>query len=214
MVLLNEHFIFPPVQFADENGLLAIGGGLEPERIRIAYVQGIFPWYNEADPICWWSPDPRCVLFPGQLKVSKSMQQVMRNGAFRFTMNRCFEEVARNCQTIPRRHEEGTWINEEIINAYTAMHTQGLALSAETWKDGLLVGGLYGVRIGRVFFGESMFSRESNASKFAFISLVQALKKEGIQLIDCQMRTNHLVSLGATMLPREQYIELLKLYCK
>ena len=202
--------VFPPVQMADEDGLLAIGGDLSVDRLLLAYKNGIFPWYNEDDPICWWSPDPRCVLFPDKLKISKSMQQVLRQNKFRFTINKNFREVITACKTTNRKDGFGTWINEDIIDAYTNLNKIGIALSAETWMNGNLVGGLYGVKLGNVFFGESMFSTESNASKFAFIKLVQHLQLSGLQIIDCQMKTEHLLSLGAEMIDRKLFLEMIK----
>ncbi len=210
MHLLKNEIVFPSVDLADEHGLLAIGGDLTPARLLEAYKNGIFPWYNEDEPICWWSPDPRCVLFPGDLHISKSMRRVFQIGEFDFSINCAFEEVVRNCKTVNRKGEYGTWIHEEMVEAYTQLHKMGYATSAEARKEGSLVGGLYGVRIGNVFFGESMFSTVSNASKFAFINFVQHLGRDAVQLIDCQMQTNHLLSLGATMIPRTVFTTLLK----
>lgn len=209
MILLNEELIFPPVEMANKDGILAIGGNLNPERLLLAYRSGIFPWYNEDEPIVWWSPDPRFVLFPEKLKVSKSMQTVLNNGKFRFTINRAFTTVIQNCKTAPRKDQEGTWISTGIQNAYTQLHQLGHAHSAEAWLNGELVGGLYGVRIGNIFFGESMFSKVSNASKFAFIKYIQQLRKENVMLIDCQVYTPHLESMGAGMIDRKKFIELI-----
>ena len=205
MYILNNDIYFPEVDTADEEGLVAIGGDLSVERLLMAYKNGIFPWYNEEDPILWWSPNPRCVLFPEKLKVSKSMKQVLQNGRFRFTANHAFEKVIYACKTFPRKDGLGTWINEEIVEAYIKMHALGYAISAETWQDGNLVGGLYGIKLGDVFFGESMFSAVPNASKFAFIQLIHKLKLQGLKLIDCQMRTDHLISLGAEMIDRQSF---------
>jgi leucyl/phenylalanyl-tRNA---protein transferase len=209
MFLLTKELFFPPVDVADEDGLLAIGGDLSTERLLLAYRSGIFPWYNEDEPICWWSPDPRFVLYPQELKLSNSMKSVLRNGKFRFTINRAFTQVIQNCKTISRKSQDGTWISPAMQKAYTILHEQGFAQSAETWMDGKLVGGLYGIRLGKIFFGESMFSLESNASKFAFINYVQQLQKENILLIDCQLHTPHLESLGAKMIPRELFTRIL-----
>lgn len=209
MFPLNDKIEFPPVHLADEEGLLAFGGDLSAERLLLAYRSGIFPWYNEEEPIIWWCPDPRFVLFPQQLKVSKSMGSVLRNGKFRFTINRAFKQVIQNCKTIIREEQDGTWINPAIEKAYTTLHEIGYAHSAEAWMNGELVGGLYGIRMGNIFFGESMFSKASNASKFAFIKYVQQLQKEGVVLIDCQVYTEHLESLGAGMIERKDFIELL-----
>ncbi len=209
MFLLNNDLVFPPLNMADEDGLLAIGGDLSTERLLLAYQSGIFPWYNEDEPICWWSPDPRFVLFPDELKVSSSMRTVLNNGKFRFTSNRAFTEVIQNCKTAPRKGQDGTWISPAMQKAYTILHEMGYAHSAETWMDGELVGGLYGVRLGRMFFGESMFSHKPNASKFAFINYVRQLQKENVQLIDCQLHTAHLESLGARMISRDDLVAML-----
>jgi leucyl/phenylalanyl-tRNA---protein transferase len=210
MVYLTDDIVFPPVEMADDNGLLAMGGDLSTERLLMAYKNGIFPWYNEDEPICWWSPNPRFILLPAELKVSKSMQTVLNNGSFRFTINKAFDKVIASCKTIKRKHEEGTWIQQDIIDAYTQLHKSGFAVSAEAWKNGELVGGLYGVLLGNVFFGESMFSTASNASKFAFINFVRHLQKQNVQLIDCQIYTAHLESLGAKMIDRKLFCELLE----
>jgi leucyl/phenylalanyl-tRNA---protein transferase len=212
MVLLNEDLIFPPVDSASDDGILAIGGNLSTERLLLAYRSGIFPWFNEGEPILWWSPNPRFVLFPAELKVSKSMQTILNNGKFRFTINRAFSLVIQNCKTAYRKNQEGTWISPAIQDAYTQLYRLGHAYSAEAWLNGELAGGLYGIRTGRVFFGESMFSKISNASKFAFIKYVQQLQKENVGLIDCQVYTPHLESLGAKMIDRKNFISLLSEY--
>jgi leucyl/phenylalanyl-tRNA---protein transferase len=209
MFLLTKELFFPPVDMADEDGLLAIGGDLSTERLLLAYRSGIFPWYNEDEPICWWSPNPRFVLYPSELKVSSSMKTVLQNGKYRFTTNRAFEQVIKNCKTVSRHNQDGTWISLAMQKAYTTLHELGYAHSAETWHDGELIGGLYGIRLGTLFFGESMFSLKPNASKFAFINYIKQLQKENVQLIDCQLHTNHLDSLGARMIPRELFIEIL-----
>lgn len=208
--LLDEDLWFPPQDEANDEGLLAVGGDLRPERLLLAYHSGIFPWYSEEDPLLWWCPDPRFVLFPGQLRVSHSMRPLFNRNAFDFRRDTAFESVMRACATVFRSGENGTWIQEEMIQAYCILHELGYAHSAEAWNDGKLVGGLYGVRLGNVFFGESMFSKESNASKYAFISLVQALQSEGVTLIDCQMHTGHLERLGARYISRKQFLDLLK----
>jgi leucyl/phenylalanyl-tRNA--protein transferase len=210
MFLLTEEIIFPPVEMADEEGIIAIGGDLSTERLLLAYKSGIFPWYNEGEPIFWWSPNPRFVLLPQDLKVSKSMQTVLNNGRYRFTINKAFDKVITHCKSITRKEQDGTWIQPEVIAAYTKLHQLGFAVSAETWKDGELVGGLYGVLLGNVFFGESMFSAASNASKFAFINFVKYLQKQNVQLIDCQVYTSHLESMGAKMIDRKLFCEILK----
>ncbi|HTC00405.1 MAG TPA: leucyl/phenylalanyl-tRNA--protein transferase [Ferruginibacter sp.] len=213
MFLIGKELIFPLVDQADEEGLLAIGGDLSAERLLLAYRNGIFPWYNEDEPICWWSPDPRFVLYPDKLKITKSMQTVLNNGTFRFTINRAFEEVIKNCKSVTRKNQDGTWISPDVQEAYINLHKLGYAHSAEAWVNGELVGGLYGIRLGKIFFGESMFSKASNASKFAFINYVKQLQKEDVQLIDCQIYTDHLKSLGATMIERKNFIDLLDKYC-
>ena len=210
MVLLNDNLIFPSVDMTTDEGIIAVGGDLGIERLLLAYRSGIFPWYNEDEPIVWWSPDPRFVLFPDKLKVTKSMQSVLNNGTFRFTINRAFNTVLQNCKSITRKDQEGTWITPEVQTAYTQLHELGYAHSAEAWMNGELVGGLYGIKLGNVFFGESMFSKVSNASKFAFINYVRQLQKENIALIDCQVYTAHLESLGAKMIKREVFMDLLK----
>ncbi len=209
MYILTNEIIFPSVDLADEDGLVAIGGDLSVERLLLAYKNGIFPWYNEDEPIQWWSLDPRCVLFPKKLKISKSMKQVLQNGRFRFTSNKAFEQVIVTCKTVTRKDDLGTWINNDIVDAYTKMHQLGYAISGEAWHEGKLVGGLYGIKIGKVFFGESMFSTQSNASKFAFINLIQKLQLQGLELIDCQMKTDHMIGLGAEMITRSSFGNLL-----
>jgi len=205
---LEKELYFPPVHLAEPDGLLAVGGDLTRERILLAYRSGIFPWYEGAH-ILWWCPNPRCVLFPDELKVSKSMQQLLKRQTFTFTVNKAFTAVIEHCKSIKRPGQTGTWITPAVQEAYTALHKAGDAHSAEVWMDGELVGGLYGIRIGKVFFGESMFSKMSNASKFAFISYVQLLKADGVQLIDCQVHTEHLETLGARMIDRNDFITLL-----
>lgn len=209
MFLLNKDLVFPSVEMANEEGLLAIGGDLGTERLLLAYKKGIFPWYNEGEPICWWSPHPRFVLYPAELKVSNSMKTILNNGKYRFTINRTFAEVIQNCKTITRKGQAGTWISPAVQKAYTLLHEKGFAHSAETWAGGKLAGGLYGIRLGNIFFGESMFSLEKNASKFAFINYVQQLQKENVQLIDCQVYTKHLESLGARMISRNLFSKIL-----
>jgi len=209
MHLLSGRLEFPPVEEADADGLLAIGGDLSVERLLLAYRNGIFPWYNEEDPICWWCPDPRFVLFPPELKVSKSMQTVLNNPGYKFRVNTAFEEVIEQCKTVPRTGQDGTWISPDIQKAYTELHRLGHAVSAETWRAGQLVGGLYGIRIGNIFFGESMFSKMSNASKYAFIHYTRQLEKEGVVLIDCQIYTQHLETLGARMISRKEFTRMI-----
>lgn len=205
---LDNKLIFPPVHLSEPDGLLAIGGDLSPERLLLAYKSGIFPWY-EGEYILWWSPDPRCVLFPAELKVSHSMKQLMKKGTMEFTINKAFREVIRSCKEINRKSQASTWITDEVENAYMEMHALGYAHSAEAWVNGELAGGLYGLRMGKVFFGESMFSNVTNASKFAFIKYTQQLQAEGVQLIDCQVHTAHLESMGARMIPRTEFLKVL-----
>lgn len=212
LYLLDEELWFPPVEEALPDGLLAIGGNLSTERLLLAYRNGIFPWYDDETPL-WWCPDPRFVLFPDNLKVSKSMLQLLKRDAFEFTVNKAFPEVIARCGNATRKDQDGTWITTDVMTAYTRLHELGIAHSAEVWQAGNLVGGLYGVRLGKVFYGESMFSDISNASKYAFIRYVELLKKENVGLIDCQVYTDHLESLGAEMIPRKRFIDLLDTLC-
>ena len=206
--VLDDKLWFPPAEDALPDGLLAIGGDLSTERLLLAYSKGIFPWYEDDIPL-WWSPDPRFVLFPEELLISKSMKALLKKGAFQFTCNTNFAEVIHNCKNTNRPGQDGTWITDEVEKAYIKLHQLGYAHSAEAWKDGKLVGGLYGIQLGKVFFGESMFSKESNASKFAFIKLVEKLQKQGIELIDCQVYTEHLESLGARMISLIEFQDFL-----
>jgi leucyl/phenylalanyl-tRNA--protein transferase len=208
LFVLDKELIFPPVHLAEPDGLLAVGGDLSVDRLLLAYQSGIFPWY-EGQHILWWCPDPRFVITPDTLKISKSMKQLLNKKAFRFTLNAAFSTVIDHCKSIARRGQSGTWITDSMKAAYIRLHQLGYAHSAEVWLDDQLVGGLYGVRLGNVFFGESMFSKVSNASKYAFISFVQHLKQDDVQLIDCQVYTEHLESLGAHMIPREDFIQRL-----
>lgn len=202
---LDERLIFPPVDHSEPDGILAVGGDLRPERLLLAYSSGIFPWYSGRQ-IQWWSPDPRFVLYPPNLKISKSMKVLFNKRAFRVTVNKSFREVISNCKEIKRDGQGGTWITPEMKQAYIKLHELGYAHSVEAWQGEELVGGLYGIRMNNVFFGESMFSKVSNASKFAFISFVLHLEKEGVELIDCQVYTEHLESLGAQMISRDRFI--------
>lgn len=208
LAILDDKLWFPHSDEATEDGLLAIGGDLSTERLLLAYRSGIFPWYNDDLPL-WWHPNPRFVLFPNELKISKSMKQVIAKNTFEFRVNTSFKDVIINCKNIFRKEQDGTWINEDVCEAYHKLHLKGFAHSAETWINGKLVGGLYGIKLGKMFFGESMFSNESNASKFAFIKYVEQLKQEGIVLIDCQVYTEHLESLGAKMIDRAEFLEIL-----
>lgn len=191
----------------EPNGLLAVGGDLAPARILAAYREGIFPWYNPGDPILWWSPNPRTVIFPAQLHVSRSLKKLLRQGRYQVTLDQGFSAVIHACAE--RTDSSGTWISTEIIEAYSQLHLKGVAHSVEVWRDNELVGGLYGLALGKVFFGESMFSRADNASKVGFVHLVQQLKKWGFPLIDCQVANDHLFTLGATEVSRESFQRML-----
>jgi len=212
MHILSSTIWFPPIEDALEDGLLAIGGDLSPERLILAYRKGIFPWYEGETPL-WWSPDPRFVLFPEHLVISKSMHQVIKKKLFEYKTNTAFAEVIKQCKNQPRMGQDGTWITDAVEFAYNELHRNGIAHSAEAWQNNQLVGGLYGIKVGKLFFGESMFSKVSNASKFAFIELVNQLKLEGIVLIDCQVYTTHLESLGANMISRTDFKKYLAKYC-
>lgn len=204
---LNDELWFPPIEHSEPDGLLALGGDLSPERLELAYRSGIFPWYNDGEPILWWSPNPRMLLYPSELKVSKSMKQVLRSGKFTVTTDTAFEQVINACSTTHTKGHGETWIVPDMIAAYTQMHHLGHAHSVEVWRDNNLVGGLYGLGMGKVFCGESMFSLESNASKVGFITLVQWLQAQGFKFIDCQVHTPHLESLGAREVPRAHFLD-------
>jgi leucyl/phenylalanyl-tRNA--protein transferase len=207
MHFLNKDIEFPPVALASKEGILAIGGDLSPERLLLAYKSGIFPWFDDEDPIVWWSPDPRFVLFPKRLKVSKSMKQILRNSDFEITINKDFEAVIDHCSMIHREGQKGTWITQNMKVAYLKLHELGYAKSVEVWLNQGLVGGLYGIDVNNgVFCGESMFSLVSNASKVGFITFIQ---NSNYKLIDCQVYTNHLESLGAEDIPRDEFLNYL-----
>lgn len=210
-VLSEDSRDFPPVDQAMEepDGLVAIGGDLSPERLLAAYQAGIFPWFEEGQPILWWSPNPRCVLYPDQLHVSRSLQKKLRKGSFEITIDHCFEQLINYCSG-SRKNSHGTWITSDIKIAYSHLHQLGIAHSVETWFDGELVGGLYGLAMGSVFFGESMFSRKPDASKIALYYLIEKLKALSFTLIDCQVYNPHLESLGATCIPRPEFIRHLR----
>ncbi len=207
--LLSDRIAFPPPELSQEDGLLAIGGDLSEKRLLRAYSMGIFPWYSEGSPILWWSPDPRLVLLPDEMKVSRSLQQVLKKGVFTVTTDRVFDEVIRNCAKIHQKKQGGTWITDDMMRAYLRLHDSGFAHSVESWYGGELVGGLYGVALGAAFFGESMFTKMSNASKVAFVTLVRQLAKWGFTLIDCQIATGHLMTFGAREIPRSEFLWLL-----
>ena len=211
MVRLDPDDIsFPdPELYDSEDGLMAFGGDLKPERLWFAYQIGLFPWYNEGEEILWWCPDPRFVLFPNEIKISKSMRKILRDEVFEFTENERFEEVMRNCKTLERKDQDGTWINEQLIESFVKLHQYGKAKSFEVWQNGELVGGFYGVQVGNVFCGESMFSKVSNASKAGFIYFTTKYQNQW-ELIDCQIHSEHLESLGAKMIPKIEYLNILK----
>ena len=210
MVLLGKELVFPPVEMASSEGILAFGGDLRPERLILAYQSGIFPWYNEGEPIIWYSPDLRMVLFPDELKISKSMRRVMAKNEFTISWNKAFEQVIDQCQKSPRKDQQGTWITDDMKEAYIKLHKLGFAKSVEVWHKEQLVGGLYGIDLGHIFCGESMFSKESNTSKLAFIHLVEELQKKDYKLIDCQVYNEHLESLGAREIPRDEFMGFLR----
>ena len=213
MILLdNRELRFPDLKYTDEDGALAYGGDLSEERLMLAYKSGIFPWFSGNVPV-WYAPDPRFVLFPEELNISKSMKVLLKRQTFEITINRDFPSVIRACKTTKREGQYGTWITREMERAYIRLHKSGWAHSVEAWSDGQLVGGLYGIRIGGVFFGESMFSHLSNASKYAFITFVQQLKTEGVSLVDCQVHTEHLESLGARHIPRDEFMSMINALC-
>lgn len=203
---LSERLSFPPPHLAIKEGLLAVGGDLSIDRLLLAYRSGIFPWYSEGEPILWWSPDPRLVLYPSELRVSRSLRRLIKRNVFHITFDQDFEAVITGCAEAKRSYGEGTWITDEMKSAYIALHNAGWAHSVEAWQDDRIVGGLYGVAIGRVFFGESMFSCVSNASKVAFVTLVEQLKRLNFTLIDCQVKTDHLMRFGAREIPRKAFI--------
>ena len=209
--LLTNNLAFPPPQLAREDGLLAVGGDLSESRLVLAYQMGIFPWFSSGDPILWWSPDPRLVLLPHELKISKSLQKVINKDMFRVTMDTAFEQVIGACAQVREKTGEGTWIVSEMIDAYCRLHRAGFAHSVESWCGGELAGGLYGVSLGRCFFGESMFTRISNASKVAFVRLVDHLRARSFRMIDCQVATDHLMRFGAKKMSRETFLDLLAL---
>ncbi|OYQ31962.1 leucyl/phenylalanyl-tRNA--protein transferase [Flavobacterium cyanobacteriorum] len=209
MYFLTRELYFPSVERSSPEGLVAVGGDLSAERLMLAYRSGIFPWFEDDEPILWWSPPRRMVLFHGELKVSKSMRNILNRGIFRVTSNTAFNDVITSCRHIEREGQDGTWITGEMVEAYCRLHELGLARSYEVWQDQELVGGLYGVDLGHVFCGESMFSKVPNASKAAFIALARQLEREGYALLDCQVHNSHLESLGAREISRETFIKIL-----
>lgn len=209
MYYLSPDLFFPPVSQSDHDGILAIGGDLSPERLQLAYCSGIFPWFNQGEPIIWWSPNPRMVLFLDDLIVSKSMRNILNRNIFEVTFNQNFRHVISNCQQVKRDGQSGTWITNDMIEAYCKLHEQGIAKSIEVWQNDQLVGGLYGIDLGHFFCGESMFSLVSNASKVAFIALVNQLKKGNYRLLDCQVYNEHLESLGCREIDRNAFMAIL-----
>jgi leucyl/phenylalanyl-tRNA---protein transferase len=207
---LSDEIVFPPPELAEEDGLLAVGGDLSVERLLLAYSMGIFPWYSDDSPILWWSPDPRIVLIPGDLRVSRSLRQTIKKETYRTTFDNAFERVIRNCAEAPRKDGAGTWITEDMIEAYCRLHEEGFAHSVESWACDELAGGLYGVALGGVFYGESMFAKKSDASKVAFVKVVQQLTEWKFRIVDCQVTTRHLMSLGAKEVPRSEFLKIVK----
>ncbi len=205
---------FPPAEqaFKEPNGLLAAGGQLTPDWLLQAYTHGIFPWFSENEPILWWSPNPRAVLFPDDLKISRSLRKTINQNRFTVTFNQAFMQVMNACAA-PRKNIPDTWITPEMLNAYNQLHKLGIAHSVEVWQNKELVGGVYGIALGQVFFGESMFHSIRDASKVAFVKLIERLKQQNFKLIDCQVHSDHLQSLGATEIPRSEFLKLLNLHC-
>ena len=208
--ILSAGLEFPPVEAACADGLLAIGGDVSTDRLLLAYRSGIFPWYAEYSPILWWAPDPRTLLLPDEIRISDSMHRVMRSGRFEITFDCDFAAVIEACSKVPRPGQDGTWITRRMLDAYVLLHEEGYAHSVEAWREGQLAGGLYGVSIGKAFFGESMFANESNASKAALIGLVEKLRENDFCFIDCQVHTPHLESLGARPIQRSRFMEMLQ----
>ena len=207
---LGKRLWFPDVNLADDEGLVAVGGDLSVERLLLAYRSGIFPWFIHDDLAYWFSPNPRMVLLPGDIKISASMKRILNQNRFQITFNKAFEAVINGCSNTPRKHQEGTWISEDFIDAYVKLHHKGYAHSVEVWQQDELVGGLYGVILGKAFFGESMFSAISNASKAAFIALADKIFSEGFHFLDCQIHNPHLESLGAKEVPRNVFLAMLQ----
>ncbi len=208
--LNDDDCFFPPAERANDDGLLAFGGDLSPQRLIVAYANGIFPWYSENEPLLWWSLDPRLIIRPGEMRVSKSLKRTLRKDKFEVKVDTNFREVMLHCAETPRKDQDGTWIMDEMVDAYCELHQLGIAHSFESYQDGELVGGLYGIDIGQVFFGESMFHTVTDASKVAFFHLHQFLQEHGFKLIDCQQETSHLMSLGSYAIPRSEFLDELK----
>ena len=207
---LTDKLTFPPAELAEKNGLLAIGGDLSPERLLLAYRNGIFPWYSEGDPILWWSPSPRLVIFPNEFKIPKRLSRLMRQKSFTVTMDLAFRQIITACARTDNRQEKGTWITYDMLEAYCTLHDMGYAHSVECWHEEELAGGLYGISLGKIFFGESMFSIRPNSSKIALVHLVHKLQEWNFDLIDCQMKTEHLMQFGAREIQGNNFRNLLK----
>lgn len=210
--LIPEVSFFPPTEEAEGDGLLAVGGDLTKERLLAAYSKGVFPWYETGQPILWWSPDPRLVLIPEELKISRSLRKALRKQQFEIRFDSAFQQVIKACADVRTQQGEGTWIIPEMQQAYTELHQDGFAHSVESWLDGELAGGLYGISLGQCFFGESMFSTRNDSSKVALVALVEFSKQVGIKMIDCQMTTSHLLSLGAREIKRKVFLQNLKIH--
>ncbi len=206
---LSSELVFPSAHLAMEEGLLAVGGDLSVSRLLLAYANGIFPWYSTGEPILWWSPDPRLVLYPDDLHISRRLNRTLRQNRFKVTCDKAFEEVIRNCASVPRNDQGGTWITGEMIDAYIALHRAGFAHSVETWQNDRLVGGIYGVSLGRCFFGESMFHQVSDASRVALVMLVRHVSRWRFDLIDCQVTTDHMLRMGAREISRDRFLDQL-----
>ncbi len=211
-ILEDNNFSFPDPRYlkGEWGGVVGVGGNLAPDKLLEAYSLGVFPWYSENEPILWWCPDPRAVLFPKNFRVSKSFRRVLKNKEYQVTFDRAFDDVIRWCSKIPRKGQSGTWLNEELINSFKELYRMGFAHSVEVWMDGRLAGGLYGLAIGGAFFGESMFSLRDNASKIALKAISDVLNKSGYDFIDCQVKTSHLLSLGAVEIPKIEFLDRLK----
>ena len=206
---LTNKLIFPSVELAEDNGLLAVGGDLSPERLLLAYRSGIFPWYSEGDPLLWWSPSPRLIIFPAEFKVPRRLARLVLQKKYSVTMDRAFRQVITACAGTDKRQEKGTWITDDMLEAYCLLHDMGYAHSVECWLDDELAGGLYGISLGGIFFGESMFSIQPNSSKIALVSLIKKLQEWNFDCIDCQMKTEHLMQFGAQEIPGNHFRKLL-----
>lgn len=210
--MLTDELKFPPVSQTSSAGILAVGGDVSPQRILLAYQSGIFPWYEENLPVYWYFPDPRFILFPQKLRINKTVKSLIRKNYFTVTVNKNFAAVIENCKNLERSGQLGTWITNDLMHTFLELHKMGFAHSVEVWQEGELVGGLYGIKLGKIFFGESMFSKVSNASRFGFVQYVKQLQQEGIELIDCQVYTDYLASFGAEMIRAEKFAEMIHLF--